>query len=198
LNQKRGHEITELSLQQITTGWKSSIIELSQLAASNKASPQTDKMAKTTEGEGTPDFSMFRMEDNESKTMRMFDKNPYLLFGLGGGLGGLAYMAKKFTQRGNMKPSVYFIHTRLLVQVTVIGSITAGMVFELYQRSSQYYRESHERTMAQLAAQGERSHAINWPKGGYESKPGPGIILHEFKARVPSSQELSDATINRE
>jgi len=107
-------------------------------------------------------------------------------------------MAKKFTQRGNMKPSVYFIHTRLLVQVTVIGSITAGMVLELYQRSTKYYKEAHERTMAQLEASKERKHSINWPKGGYESKPGPGIILHEFRARVPTSQELSDATNNQE
>ena len=47
------------------------------------------------------------------------------------GLGGLAYMARNFKNRGTTKVSVYLIHTRLLVQGSVIAMLTGGMVAQM-------------------------------------------------------------------
>ena len=41
--------------------------------------------------------------------------------GIGLGLGGLFYMARNFKNRGEVKTSVYLIHTRMVAQMSVIG-----------------------------------------------------------------------------
>jgi len=150
-------------------------------------------MAKKISEVIIPDFNTFRVENVEDKTLRMFKKTPSLFLGLSGGLGGLAYMAKKFSQRGNMKPSVYFIHTRLLAQVTVVGSLTGAMVYGLYQQSSQHWRDSSK---ASLMKANQEKHRIIWPKGGYESKPGPGIIYTKFRKTVSAKEDLEEAMRN--
>ena len=50
------------------------------------------------------------------------------------GLGGLAYMARNFKNRGDTKVSVYLIHTRLLVQGSVIAVLSGGMVWQMVTR----------------------------------------------------------------
>ena len=47
------------------------------------------------------------------------------------GLAGLAYMARNFRNRGSTKVSVYMIHTRFLVQGSVLARLTGGMVAQM-------------------------------------------------------------------
>jgi len=151
------------------------------------------KMVKRLSEVIIPDFTTSHVENVKDKTVRMFKKTPSLLLGLSGGLGGLAYMAKKFSQKGNMKPSVYFIHTRLLAQITVVGSLTGAMVYGLYQQSSQYWRDS---SRAFLMKAKQEKHRIIWPKGGYESKPGPGIVYTQFRKTLSTKENLEEAMEN--
>ena len=51
------------------------------------------------------------------------------------GLAGLGYMARNFKNKPkDMKFSVYLIHTRLVAQGTVVGVLSLGMLYQIYQR----------------------------------------------------------------
>jgi len=50
------------------------------------------------------------------------------------GLGGLAYMVRNFKNRGDTKVSVYLIHTRMLVQGSVIAALTGGMIVQMVSK----------------------------------------------------------------
>ena len=58
------------------------------------------------------------------------------------GLGGLAYMARNFKNRGDTKVSVYLIHSRLLAQSTVIAALSCGMVSQMLSRMRKNNSES--------------------------------------------------------
>ncbi|TRY69503.1 hypothetical protein TCAL_05102 [Tigriopus californicus] len=59
--------------------------------------------------------------------------NPFPVIGSLGGIGVLAYMIRGFRHREkNMPISMYLIHTRLGVQLTVVGVLTLGMTGHLW------------------------------------------------------------------
>merc|ERR1712080_372874 len=64
------------------------------------------------------------------------------------------------------------MQSRLLAQMIVIGSVTSGMIYTLYHQSSPHWQGSLN--TAKMSEHDEK-HRIAWPKGAYESKPGPGI-----------------------
>lgn len=59
--------------------------------------------------------------------------NPFPVIGSLGGIGVLGYMIRGFRHREkNMPISMYLIHTRLGVQMTVVGVLTLGMSAHLW------------------------------------------------------------------
>ena len=51
----------------------------------------------------------------------------YIIAGIGGLLGAVAYGVWNYRRRGNMSTSVYIMHFRVIAQGMVVGAITIGM-----------------------------------------------------------------------
>jgi len=60
-------------------------------------------------------------------------QNPFVPVGIAGGLFALVYAAIKIRSRGNTKLSVYLIHTRVAAQGAVVGALTAGCIYQIFQ-----------------------------------------------------------------
>ncbi|KAI4500210.1 hypothetical protein M0802_004627 [Mischocyttarus mexicanus] len=58
-------------------------------------------------------------------------KNPFLMAGFATLITACAIGAYKFKQRGSMPVSLYLLQFRVLAQGSVIGCITAGMLYHM-------------------------------------------------------------------
>ncbi|KAF7418520.1 hypothetical protein HZH68_001173 [Vespula germanica] len=72
---------------------------------------------------------------DESLSDRMLSharKNPFLMAGFATLVAACAVGAYKFKQRGNMPISLYLLQFRVLAQSSVIGCITIGMAYHMF------------------------------------------------------------------
>ncbi|KAI4496276.1 hypothetical protein M0804_000086 [Polistes exclamans] len=83
-------------------------------------------------------FKMDRKEESasyeESITDRMTQhakKNPFLMAGFASLIAACVIGAYKFKHRGNMPVSLYLLQFRVLAQGSVIGCISAGMLYHM-------------------------------------------------------------------
>jgi len=79
------------------------------------------------------DFKSSYDEEHESKLMAKVKQNPFVPVGIAGALFALGYAAIKIRSRGNTKLSVYLIHTRVAAQGAVVGALTAGCLYQIFQ-----------------------------------------------------------------
>jgi hypothetical protein len=82
------------------------------------------------------DLEGYRSITEEEKQPKFLDKakkNPFFPIGIASGLTALGYSAYKFRTRGNTKLSLYLIHTRVAAQSAVVGTLTLGVLYNMYQ-----------------------------------------------------------------
>jgi len=58
---------------------------------------------------------------------------PFVPLGIAGTLAALGWGVYTFKNRGNMSPSVFFMHLRVKAQGMIVGAITVGVGITLYQ-----------------------------------------------------------------
>lgn len=71
-------------------------------------------------------------EGNQSKFMRKAKENPFVPVGMAGFLGIVGYQLMKMKNRGNVKMSVHLIHMRVAAQGFVVGAMTLGVIYSMY------------------------------------------------------------------
>ncbi|RNA05666.1 HIG1 domain family member 1C [Brachionus plicatilis] len=75
-------------------------------------------------------------EDNKPRN-RLWDKikkDPTPVIGIAGLVGVVGYSLFHFTKRDkDLKPSVYVIQTRVFAQGMVVGALTLGLIYHMYQ-----------------------------------------------------------------
>lgn len=77
--------------------------------------------------------SAVKRETFAQSSIRKFKENPFLLTGMAGWAGVVAYGVYKFKQRkGNT--GLYIIQFRMLAQATIVGTLCLGVGYQLYQR----------------------------------------------------------------
>ncbi|XP_054889819.1 HIG1 domain family member 1A, mitochondrial [Poeciliopsis prolifica] len=81
-------------------------------------------------------------EGNDSKLMRKVKENPFVPLGLAGFVGIVARQLYKMKNRGDTKMSVHLIHMRVAAQGFVVGAMTVGVLYSMY---NDYIRAPKER-----------------------------------------------------
>ncbi|XP_034412297.1 HIG1 domain family member 1A, mitochondrial [Cyclopterus lumpus] len=71
-------------------------------------------------------------EENESKFMQKAKENPFVPIGMAGFFAIVAYRLMKMKSRGDTKMSVHLIHMRVGAQGFVVGAITVGVLYSMY------------------------------------------------------------------
>jgi len=88
-------------------------------------------------------FDPTRIEvESESKFKRKFKESPFMVFGLAGCVGAVAYGAYTFRQR-KIRPSIFLMQLRVGAQGMVVGMLTLGVGYQLFQRLTGTYVEEH-------------------------------------------------------
>ncbi|XP_006181396.1 HIG1 domain family member 1A, mitochondrial [Camelus dromedarius] len=72
-------------------------------------------------------------EDEGSKLIRKAREAPFVPIGMAGFAAIVAYGLYKLKSRGNTKMSVHLIHMRVAAQGFVVGAMTLGMGYSMYQ-----------------------------------------------------------------
>ncbi|XP_076001197.1 HIG1 domain family member 1A, mitochondrial [Genypterus blacodes] len=72
-------------------------------------------------------------DDNDSKFMRKAKENPFVPVGMAGFFGIVGYRLWKLKNRGDTKMSVHLIHMRVAAQGFVVGAITLGVLYSMFQ-----------------------------------------------------------------
>ncbi|XFG12356.1 hypothetical protein AB1E19_015980 [Capra hircus] len=72
-------------------------------------------------------------EDQGSKLIRKAREAPFVPIGMAGFAAIVAYGLYRLKSRGNTKMSVHLIHMRVAAQGFVVGAMTLGMGYSLYQ-----------------------------------------------------------------
>jgi len=85
------------------------------------------------QGENPLNFASSYDEEKQSKFLKKSKENPFIPAGITGALFALAYSAFKFKTRGNQKLSVYLIHTRVAAQGAIVGALTVGCIYQIFQ-----------------------------------------------------------------
>ncbi|XP_033838708.1 HIG1 domain family member 1A, mitochondrial-like [Periophthalmus magnuspinnatus] len=75
---------------------------------------------------------MSEYEGNQSKLMRKAKENPFVPVGMAGFVGIVGYQLMKMKSRGNVKMSVHLIHMRVAAQGFVVGAMTLGVIYSMY------------------------------------------------------------------
>lgn len=71
-------------------------------------------------------------EENQSKFMRKAKENPFVPIGLAGFFGIVGYKLMKMKSRGDVKMSLHLIHMRVAAQGFVVGAMTLGVIYSMY------------------------------------------------------------------
>lgn len=80
------------------------------------------------------DVSLFPYdEDQGSKLIRKAREAPFVPIGMAGFAAIVAYGLYRLKSRGHTKMSVHLIHMRVAAQGFVVGAMTLGMGYSLYQ-----------------------------------------------------------------
>ncbi|XP_008332662.1 HIG1 domain family member 1A, mitochondrial [Cynoglossus semilaevis] len=72
-------------------------------------------------------------EDNESKLLKKAKENPFVPVGIAGFFAIVGYRLMKMKSRGDTKMSVHLIHMRVAAQGFVVGAMTVGVIYKMYQ-----------------------------------------------------------------
>uniref|UniRef100_G1DGE9 HIG1 domain family member 1D n=1 Tax=Capra hircus TaxID=9925 RepID=G1DGE9_CAPHI len=72
-------------------------------------------------------------EDQGSKLIREAREAPFVPIGMAGFAAIVAYGLYRLKRRGNTKMSVHLIHMRVAAPGFVVGAMTLGMGYSLYQ-----------------------------------------------------------------
>ncbi|XP_014836417.1 PREDICTED: HIG1 domain family member 1A, mitochondrial [Poecilia mexicana] len=80
-------------------------------------------------------------EGNDSKLMRKVKENPFVPLGLAGFVGIVGRQLYKMKNRGDTKMSVHLIHMRVAAQGFVVGAMTVGVLYSMY---NEYIRHPKE------------------------------------------------------
>uniref|UniRef100_A0A8C4Q859 HIG1 hypoxia inducible domain family, member 1A n=1 Tax=Eptatretus burgeri TaxID=7764 RepID=A0A8C4Q859_EPTBU len=68
-----------------------------------------------------------------SKLIKKSQAAPYVPIGLAGLVASVAYGLYKLKSRGDTKMSVHLIHTRVAAQGCIVGAMTMGVIYSMYQ-----------------------------------------------------------------
>ncbi|XP_011355678.1 HIG1 domain family member 1A, mitochondrial [Pteropus vampyrus] len=72
-------------------------------------------------------------EGQGSKLIRKAKEAPFVPIGMAGFAAIVAYGLYKLKSRGNTKMSIHLIHMRVAAQGFVVGAMTLGMGYSMYQ-----------------------------------------------------------------
>lgn len=73
-------------------------------------------------------------EEHSSKFMRKAKESPFVPIGMAGFCAVVAYGLYKLKSRGDTKMSVHLIHMRVGAQGFVVGAITLGVIYSMYNQ----------------------------------------------------------------
>jgi len=83
----------------------------------------------------------FELFDPSRGREKVGEGKRFMQFGVVAGLCGLGYMVKNFKNKGDLKLSLYVIHTRMVAQMTVVGVLSLGMCAQMYKKLSKKHEE---------------------------------------------------------
>ncbi|XP_058487359.1 HIG1 domain family member 1A, mitochondrial isoform X1 [Solea solea] len=75
---------------------------------------------------------MSAYDQNDSKLMRKVKENPFVPVGIAGFFAIVGYRLMKMKSRGDTKMSVHLIHMRVAAQGFVVGAMTVGVLYKMY------------------------------------------------------------------
>lgn len=75
---------------------------------------------------------MSTYDENESKFMRKAKENPFVPVGMAGFFAIVGYRLMKMRSRGDTKMSLHLIHMRVAAQGFVVGAMTVGVLYSMY------------------------------------------------------------------
>ncbi|CAH2099605.1 unnamed protein product [Euphydryas editha] len=74
----------------------------------------------------------YHEETQGEKLARKSKESPFMIIGLAGLASAVGYGAYAYKNRGRMSTSVYLMQFRVISQGLVVGALTAGMAYSLY------------------------------------------------------------------
>lgn len=74
----------------------------------------------------------YHEESQGERLARKTKESPFMVVGLAGLATALGYGAYAYKNRGTMSTSVYLMQFRVISQGLVVGALTAGMAYTLY------------------------------------------------------------------
>ncbi|CAI5789183.1 HIG1 domain-containing protein [Podarcis lilfordi] len=79
-------------------------------------------------------LSSYETDDSQtSKLIRKSRESPFVPIGISGFAAVVAYGLYKLKHRGDTKMSVHLIHMRVAAQGFVVGAMTCGIIYSMYQ-----------------------------------------------------------------
>lgn len=92
--------------------------------------PRHDKTRKMSQEKPTFDY---HEESQTEKLARKSKESPFMVIGITGLVAAVGYGAYAYKRRGAMSTSVFLMQFRVIAQGTVVGALTAGMMYTLYK-----------------------------------------------------------------
>ncbi|DAA13001.1 TPA: HIG1 domain family, member 1D-like [Bos taurus] len=91
-------------------------------------------------------------EDQGSKLIRKAREAPFVPVGMAGFAAIVAYGLYRLKSRGHTKMSVHLIHMRVAAQGFVVGAMTLGMGYSLYQDyiKIQFWKKKKKTILSQI------------------------------------------------
>ncbi|KAM4728968.1 HIG1 domain family member 1A, mitochondrial [Anableps anableps] len=80
-------------------------------------------------------------EGNDSKLMRKVKENPFVPIGMAGFVAIVGHQLYKMKSRGDTKMSVHLIHMRVAAQGFVVGAMTVGVLYSMYNQYIKHPKE---------------------------------------------------------
>ncbi|XP_063071965.1 HIG1 domain family member 1A, mitochondrial-like [Engraulis encrasicolus] len=71
-------------------------------------------------------------DEHGSRFMRKARESPFVPVGMAGCVGIVAYGLYKLRSRGDTKMSVHLIHMRVGAQGFIVGAMTLGVIYSMY------------------------------------------------------------------
>nr|XP_009921186.1 PREDICTED: HIG1 domain family member 1A, mitochondrial isoform X1 [Haliaeetus albicilla] len=79
-------------------------------------------------------FSEYESDTSQtSKLLRKFKETPFVPLGMAGFAMVVGYGLYRLKHRGDMKMSLHLIHMRVAAQGFVVGAITCGVLYSMFQ-----------------------------------------------------------------
>ncbi|XP_026484707.1 HIG1 domain family member 1A, mitochondrial-like [Vanessa tameamea] len=86
----------------------------------------------------------YHEETHAEKLARKSKESPFMVIGLAGLATAVGYGGYAFKNRGTMSTSVYLMQFRVISQGLVVGALTAGMAYTLYNNHFNKPKAVHE------------------------------------------------------